>query len=87
MELTYICTIIGVFIFISFVTGFYIGTKIVANKRVEIKTPIEVIKEKKEVKKMKHQENYDNLVYSIIMDNIDNYDGSGLGQKDIPERK
>lgn len=65
---------------------FYFGAKIgqkVVNKepvKMDIKTPVQVIKEheiKKEIKKEQEIE-------ETILHNIDVYDGTSIGQKEIP---
>ena len=82
METTIICTIFGVFLILSFIIGARVGQKIVKGEEVKISLPnpvqkISEYKEKKEVEK-----ELDKL--DIITENIDNYDGTGLGQKEIP---
>ena len=82
METIIICTIFGVFLMLSFIIGARVGQKIVKGEEVKISLPnpvkkINDIKEKKEIEK-----ELDKL--DIITENIDNYDGTGLGQKEIP---
>lgn len=82
METIIICTIFGVFLILSFIIGARVGQKIVKGEEVKISLPnpvqkISEYREKKEVEK-----ELDKL--DIITENIDNYDGTGLGQKEIP---
>lgn len=82
METIIICTIFGVFLILSFIIGARVGQKIVKGEEVKISLPnpvqkINEYREKKEVEK-----ELDKL--DIITENIDNYDGTGLGQKEIP---
>lgn len=77
-----ICTIFGVFLMLSFILGARIGQKVVKGEEVKIELPnpikkINEHKEKKETDKMQDK-------FTIMAENIDNYDGTGLGQKSIP---
>lgn len=81
MELVLICTIFGAFLCISFFLGAKVGQTVVQNKTLEIPTlnPVkryhEYIKEKeidREEEKLK-----------TILENIDSYDGTELGQKEV----
>ena len=74
---------------VMIVIAFYLGYKI--GSKEEIKTPIEKVKEikqehkeNKENKKEIEKENKRNEIIDIMLENIDNYNGTGLGQKDIP---
>lgn len=66
----------------SFVMGAKIGQKTIKGETIEtpkIPNPVKAIEEYKESKEYKEkQERFNNM-----MDNINNYDGTGLGQKDI----
>lgn len=73
--------IIGLLCIISFTIGARVGQKISKGEEITpIKSPIKVINEinesfetRREIEKNK-----------IIAENIDNYNGTGLGQKDLP---
>lgn len=67
---------------LCFFIGAKIGQKVVKNEKIELPTinPVKIAKEHKESKetaKIKETE-------LAILKNIDNYDGTGLGQEDIP---
>lgn len=47
----------------------------------QVVRPIATIKRKKEVREVEK----DDTLFAIMMENVDNYDGSGLGQKSIPK--
>lgn len=71
------------------IVAFYLGFKI--GSKDEIKTPVEKVKEIKEKheetkqrEKEIEKENKRNEIIDIMLENIDNYNGTGLGQKDIP---
>lgn len=81
-ETIIICTIFGVFLILSFIIGARVGQKIVKGEEVKITlpNPIQKINERREKKEVEREiEKLD-----IITENIDNYDGTGLGQKEIP---
>lgn len=67
---------------ICFFLGAKIGQRVVNNQPVRIidKSPIESIREKQDSKELKKQQEIDD----VIKHNIDVYDGTSLGQKDIP---
>lgn len=82
MELIAVMFSICFFNVASFMLGAMVGQK--AQKgdpiKFEVKSPTKVYEEHKEqVEQKKEQERL-----QIISENIDNYDGTGLGQKDIP---
>ena len=83
IDVVILCALFGIFILVSFIKGIQIGIKLRKNEPIEIQSPITYVKEK-------IQENNDNKIIEqeqeitqINLDNIDNYDGSGIGQKDI----
>lgn len=82
-----VSTIIGVLFLASFILGFYFGNKIASNKEIKMKNPIESFKRRKEMKEKQEEEAFNDLVYETMMTNIENYDGTDIGQKDIPERE
>ena len=78
-----LCTIFGVFILLSFVIGVRIGQKVNNNETIRL-NPIKAIDEYKEEKEVKRQIKETETKLNVMLDNIDSYDGTGLGQKDIP---
>ena len=72
----------SIFNIICFFLGAKIGQKVVKNESIKIidKSPIEAIREKQENKELKRQQEIDD----VIKHNIDVYDGTPLGQRDIP---
>lgn len=72
----------SIFNIICFFLGAKIGQRVVNNQPVRIinKSPIESIREKQDSKELKKQQEIDD----VIKHNIDVYDGTSLGQKDIP---
>lgn len=74
--------VFGVFMIISFILGAYVGQKVVKGENIEI-NPIKVIDEYKEEKKTKEKIAEEESKFDIMMSNIDAYDGTGIGQKDL----
>ena len=72
--------VFGVFMIISFILGAYVGQKVVKGENIEI-NPIKVIDEYKEEKKAKEKIAEEESKFDIM--NIDSYDGTGIGQKDL----
>ena len=77
-----ILLIVSISNIICFFLGAKIGQRVVNNQPVRIidKSPIESIREKQDSKELKKQQEIDD----VIKHNIDVYDGTSLGQKDIP---
>lgn len=77
-----LCTLFGVFILVAYSLGLKNGQKLSKSEEVVIPelNPVKAIqKEIETVEEKKKQEAFD-----LMMSNIDNYDGTGLGQKNIP---
>ena len=75
---------IGFMNILCFFIGAKVGQKVVNNKELNLPNPITAIKEDiqayEETKEaMKEQERLDTIAY-----NIDAYDGTSIGQKEIP---
>ena len=81
METGLICTIFGVFLCISFLLGAKVGQKVANKEPIEMPTlnPVKMVKNYKLTKKQ--QEEIDEL--NKLMSNIDNYDGSDIGQQEV----
>ena len=77
-----ILLIVSISNIICFFLGAKNGQRVVNNQPVRIidKSPIESIREKQDSKELKKQQEIDD----VIKHNIDVYDGTSLGQKDIP---
>lgn len=68
----------------SFVLGAKIGQKVVNKEEINVlPNPAEVIREHQAKVELSREEERN----KIIMENIDAYDGTGIGQKDIPKAK
>lgn len=77
-----LCIIFGVFILVAYSLGLKNGQRLSKNEEVVIPNvnPVKAVTEEIE----KHEEKKKQEAYEIMISNIDNYDGTGLGQKDIP---
>ena len=82
IEAIILCTIFGVFILVAYSLGLKNGQRLSKNEEVVMPqvNPVKVVTEEIE----KHEEKKKQQAYEIMMSNIDNYDGTGLGQQDIP---
>lgn len=71
---------IGILCIISFLIGARTAQKILKKEEVIIPTPSKAIQEIIETKERQKEIEKN----KIIAENIDNYDGTGLNQKDLP---
>ena len=74
--------VIGLNDALMFLIGAKVVQKVVRGQEVELPKiePIKAIKEYKESKEVQKEQDY----YKVLSDNIDNYDGTGIGQQDLP---
>ncbi len=81
-EVIVICTVFGVFILLSYTLGLKNGQKLSKNEDITMPelNPIKAIQNEIET----HEERNKQDQLDIMMSNIDNYDGTGIGQKNIP---
>lgn len=77
-----LCTIFGVFILVAYSLGLKNGQRLSKNEEVVVPNinPIKIIADEKE----RYEERKKQEIQEINSYNIDHYDGTGLGQKDIP---
>lgn len=82
LELILFCSIFGLIIIAAYTLGLRNGQKLMKKEEIKVPTvnPVKAIEDIKEIKKNKKEK----TAYDIMMSNIDNYDGSSLGQQDIP---
>lgn len=81
-EVIVICTVFGVFILLSYTLGLKNGQKLSKNEEITLPqlNPVKIIQSEIET----HEERKKQDQLDIMMSNIDNYDGTGIGQKNIP---
>ncbi len=81
METIALLFLFGVFIILAYTLGLKNGQKLKNNEEIKIPeiNPVKIVRNEIETFEQKKKQD----VYDTIMANIDNYDGTGLGQKDI----
>lgn len=82
METIALLFLFGVFIILAYTLGLKNGQKLKNNEEIKIPeiNPVKIVRNEIETSKQKKKQD----AYDTMMANIDNYDGTGLGQKDIP---
>lgn len=63
--------------------GFFSGYNLNHEKKIEVKSPIEEIKKKYEEHKYTEQRKEEVQQFNDILENIENYDGTGNNQKEL----
>lgn len=88
MESLILCTIFGVFIIFSFIVGLHYGSKVRDNEKITIPNinPVKAIKKHRKDKREEERIEHEKLIEEINLENIESYDGTGSGQKEIPKR-
>lgn len=83
METILLILVIGLISALNFYLGAKVGQKVVRGETLEtpLKSPLQVVSDAKE--QFEYRKEQERL--QTISDNIDNYDGTGVGQKDIPQ--
>lgn len=84
IELALLMALQGFLCICSFIIGAKVGQNVVQGEKVElgIKSPVKAYEEHREKQEQIREEER----LQTIAENIDNYDGTGLGQKDIPQK-
>ena len=82
METITLLFLFGVFIIVAYTLGLKNGQKLKNNEEIKLPevNPVKIVKN--EIESFEQKKKQD--AYDTMMANIDNYDGTGLGQKDIP---
>lgn len=82
LEIILLIAVVGFITVFSFITGAKVGQKVVRGETVETPqiNPIKTIKEYNENREVKKEQERDR----IIAENIDSYNGTAYGQKEIP---
>ena len=76
--------IVGTMNILCFFIGARIGQKVVKNEPIIVKTPMEAVKDKIEERANKREQDKQDELIDAIQHNIDIYDGTPMGQKDLP---
>lgn len=82
METIALLFLFGIFIIIAYTLGLKNGQKLKNSEEIKIPeiNPVKIVRNEIETFEQKKKQD----AYDTMMANIDNYDGTGLGQKDIP---
>ena len=82
METIALLFLFGIFIITSYTLGLKNGQKLKNNEEIKMPeiNPVKIVRNEIETFEQKKKQD----AYDTMMANIDNYDGTGLGQKDIP---
>ena len=82
METILLILVVGTINALCFFIGAKVGQKVVRGEELEnpLRSPLKVVTEAVDTFEQRKIQERD----QIIADNIDNYDGTGLGQKDVP---
>ena len=82
METIALLFLFGIFIILAYTLGHKNGQKLKNNEEIKIPeiNPVKIVRNEIETFEQKKKQD----AYDTMMANIDNYDGTGLGQKDIP---
>jgi hypothetical protein len=83
LEVILFCSIFGLFIMASYTLGLRNGQRLARKQEVKMPevNPVKVVKEIKENKELEKEQD----VLETILNNIDIYDGTEAGQKEIPD--
>lgn len=81
MEPIILIVVISILNIVCFFVGAKIGQKVANNEPIKLPNmnPVKVIEEYKEAKENKEEQER----FNTMLDNINNYDGTSLGQKNI----
>ena len=83
METIILVISIGIMNILCFFIGAKVGQKVVKGEDIKLPNPIKAIEETKETWEFKKEQDEENERLKIQLENIDNYNGTPLGQKDI----
>lgn len=82
METIALLFLFGIFIIAAYTLGLKNGQKLKKDEEIKMPeiNPVKIVRNEIETFEQKKKQD----IYDTMMANIDNYDGTGLGQKDIP---
>lgn len=83
METIILVLSIGIMNILCFFIGAKVGQKVIKGEDIKLPNPIKVIEETKETWEFKKEQEEANERLQIELENINNYNGTPLGQKDI----
>ena len=82
IEVILFCSLFGLFILAAYTLGLRNGQKLSKKEEITVPNlnPINAVKE--EIKRKEEQKEQEAI--DVMLENINNYDGTGIGQRDIP---
>lgn len=83
METIILVISIGIMNILCFFIGAKVGQKVIKGEDIKLPNPIKAIEETKETWEFKKEQEETNERLQIELENINNYNGTPLGQKDI----
>lgn len=83
METTLLVLEIGILCIVCFFIGAKVGQKVSKGEDIKIPNPAEIIDGVKERKEYREERIENQKEFNTNLDNINNYDGTGLGQRDF----
>ena len=86
METIALLFLFGIFIIIAYTLGLKNGQKLKKDEEIKMPeiNPIKIIRNEIDDFNIQNETRKEQDIYDTNMFNIDNYDGTGLGQRDIP---
>lgn len=75
--------IISAFIMFSFIVGLHYGSKVKKDEVINIPTPNKVIQKKRQQTRFEEEKKREDQALETMLYNIEVYDGTGNGQKEI----
>ena len=84
MESVLTILVISALNIVCFFVGSKVGRAIVKGEKVKMPNPIEAVKEHKAQKEAQKEAEWEQMRLETIMQNIECYDGTNRGQKDVP---
>ena len=86
MDLLVALSVMGIVNVMCFIAGAKVGMAVKKGKDISLELPTASPIEAFKTHKAKKEEQKERDRLNTIMQNIDNYDGTGVGQRDIPRR-
>lgn len=84
IETIILCTIFGVFILFAFIKGVQIGVKIRKDESIELRNPIQYVENKIHEFHADKEMPKEQQIMDMNLLNIENYNGSSIGQQELP---
>lgn len=78
--------VVGTLCIVCFFVGAKVGQTVSRGETLEVPelNPVKVIRESREQRKEERERRLEQNRMDVILQNIESYDGTGLGQKDVP---